>query len=236
MDEDEGRLGDREATTGDRDPEVADRDLDAVGVANCDLEAAAEAIAAGELVVYPTETVYGLGADGTDADAVEAVFEAKRRPRDRPISIAVPDLETAAAYADLTATDRAFAERFLPGPVTVVVEADPSLPDLLTAGGNRIGIRIPDHPIAMGLLERVAPTPVTATSANESGDPSPRSIEELPESIRTAAIVLDGGTTPGGGSTVVDPSRGVVHRRGRRSDAVDRWLKENKQRNSGDSH
>lgn len=189
-----------------------------------DLREAAAAIEAGDLVVYPTETVYGLGADGTDPDAIERVFEAKRRPRDRPISIAVPDIATAANYTALSLRDEEFMRVFLPGPVTVVVEADPSLPSVLTAGRDRVGIRIPDHPIAMSLLERVAPTPVTATSANESGDPSPRSIGEVPGSILANAVALDGGTTPGGASTVVDPSREVIHRRGDRADAIEAWL------------
>ncbi|MGM0606393.1 MAG: L-threonylcarbamoyladenylate synthase [Halobacteriota archaeon] len=189
------------------------------------IAAAADAIEAGGTIVYPTETVYGLGADGRIADAVERVFELKRRDRTAPISIAVSDLETAARWGRLTDLDRAFLERFLPGPVTVVVERSPSLPAVLTAGRDRVGLRIPDHPIARSILRAVAPTPITATSANLSGHPSVRRPADLPASIREGVdVVVDGGETPGGGSTVVDPQAGVIHRRGPQAEAIERWL------------
>jgi L-threonylcarbamoyladenylate synthase len=191
------------------------------------LDAAASAIAAGDLVVYPTETVYGLGADASRADAVERVFDCKGRDRDKPLSLAVPDVDTARRYARLTPRDERFMRAFLPGPVTVVVAADPSLPDALTAGRDRVGVRIPDHDIALALLRRVAPTPVTATSANVSGTGSVRRLADLSARVRDAcAVVVDGGETPGGGSTVVDPERGVIHRRGALGDAIEAWLAE----------
>jgi L-threonylcarbamoyladenylate synthase len=189
------------------------------------ITAAADAIAAGDLVVYPTETVYGLGADASDADAVERVFDAKGRSRDNPLSLGVPDVETARRYARLTPLDERFVAAFLPGPVTVVVEADPSLPDALTAGHDRVGIRIPDHDVALALYRSTKPTPVTATSANQSGEGSVRRVDDLSDGIRDdCAVVIDGGETPGAESTVVDPSRGVVHRRGANADAIEAWL------------
>ena len=189
------------------------------------LDAAANAIAAGDLVVYPTETVYGLGADASSADAVERVFACKGRDRDKPLSLAVPDIATARRYARLTPRDERFMRAFLPGPVTVVVAADPSLPDALTAGRDRVGVRIPDHDTAIAFLRRVAPTPVTATSANVSGTGSVRRVADLSARVRDAcAVVVDGGETPGGGSTVVDPERGVIHRRGALGDATEAWL------------
>jgi L-threonylcarbamoyladenylate synthase len=189
------------------------------------ITAAADAIAAGDLVVYPTETVYGLGAAATDADAVGRVFDAKGRSRDNPLSLGVPDLETARRYTRLTPHDERFIEAFLPGPVTVVVEADPSLPDGLTAGRDRVGVRIPDHDLALAFLRATAPTPVTATSANRSGEGSVRRIADLSPALREAcAVVVDGGETPGTESTVVDPTRGVLHRRGAHADAVEAWL------------
>ena len=187
------------------------------------LERAAGAVAAGDLVVYPTETVYGLGADALDPDAVERVFEAKGRDRAKPVSMAVPDLDAAQEHARLTERELAFAREFLPGPVTLVVERGADVPDVLTAGRDRVGLRIPDHDGALALLELTGP--LTATSANVSGTGSVRRSDALDRSIHeTVAVVLDGGETPGGGSTVVDVERDEVHRRGRGADAVDAWL------------
>jgi L-threonylcarbamoyladenylate synthase len=185
---------------------------------------AAAAVRAGDLVVYPTETVYGLGADALDPDAVEQVFAAKRREHDDPVSVAVPDVEAAAAHVRLTDRARRFAERFLPGAVTLVAECGRDVPDALTAGRDRVGVRVPDHEVALALLERVAP--ITATSANVSGRPSVRHPDDLDDEIREAAtVVLDAGETPGGtGSTVVDVERGEVIREGAMAEEVRTWL------------
>jgi L-threonylcarbamoyladenylate synthase len=190
-----------------------------------DIDAAEDAIRHGQLVIYPTETVYGLGANALDADAVERVYEAKNRNRSQPISMAVPDLETATEYTELTDRERAFIDRFLPGPVTVVVERTAMVPDVLTAGQNRVGIRIPNHDLALSLLDSVPP--VTATSANASGNPSARTVEEVDQRVREyATTVLDGGETPGGGSTVVDVTHDEIHRCGALAEDVQLWLDE----------
>jgi len=192
-----------------------------------DIERAAEAIRSGELVVYPTETVYGLGADALDADAVERAYEAKGRSRSNPMSLGVPDVETAAEYVDSTEREREFMEEFLPGPVTVVCERRPAVPDVLTAGKDRVGVRVPDHDLALELLEAVAPTPITATSANVSGRASVLRADDLDDEIREdAAVVLDGGETAGTESTVVDVSAGTIHRRGTMADEIEAWLSE----------
>lgn len=180
-------------------------------------------VAAGGLVVYPTETVYGLGADALDPDAVESVFAAKRRDRDDPLSLAVPTVEAALESVRPSPTAERFMREFLPGPVTVVVEGCDRVPDVLTGGRDRVGVRVPDHDIARDLLERTGP--LTATSANVSGRPSVTRLSELDPQIRTAAgAILDGGETPGTASTVVDVGRGIVHRRGANADAVEDWL------------
>jgi len=190
-----------------------------------ELDAAARAIEAGDLVVYPTETVYGLGADALDPAAIERVFEAKGRSRENPLSMGVPDVDAAMSYTEASPRARACMEAFLPGPVTVVCERAPAVPDALTAGQDRVGVRIPDHDRALAFLERVAP--VTATSANRSGAGSVTDPGDLDPSIRKAvAVVLDGGETPGTESTVVDPDRGEIHRRGAMADAVEAWLAE----------
>ena len=199
--------------------------MPAVPSDDIDIERAARAIEAGELVVYPTETVYGLGADALDIEAVESVFEAKGRGRSDPLSMAVADLATVREYTRPTERERAFIEAFLPGPVTVVLERKPMVPDVLTAGSERVGIRVPDHEVALELARQAGP--ITATSANVSGTGSARSVEELDEAIQDAtAVVLDSGETPGGGSTVVDLENDEIHRRGARADEIDAWLAE----------
>jgi len=189
------------------------------------LDRAARAVDAGDLVVYPTETVYGLGADALDARAVERVFDAKRRDRDDPLSLAVADAEAALEYVAASETERAFMDAFLPGPVTVVCARGPAVPDALTGGRDRVGVRVPDHDLARALCARTGP--LTATSANVSGRPSARRVGDLDPEIRdAAAVVLDGGETGGTASTVVDVGRGTIHRRGANADAVAAWLQE----------
>lgn len=189
-----------------------------------ELESAAAAIRSGELVVYPTETVYGLGANAVDADAVERVFEAKGRDRSKPISMAVPSVPAAFEYVRASSREREFMATFLPGPVTVLCRRREAVPDVLTSGRDRVGIRVPDHPLALRLCER-AGTPITATSANESGSGSVRRPDALDPAFRErVAAVVDGGETPGTESTVVDVSSGTIHRRGARADEIERWL------------
>jgi L-threonylcarbamoyladenylate synthase len=184
---------------------------------------AAAAVREGHAVVYPTETVYGLGADATDPDAVERVFDLKGRSRAKPLSLGVPSVDAALDYTRPTAVEERFMRRFLPGPVTVVVERRSSLPDALTAGRERVGVRVPDHETALDLLERAPP--LTATSANRSGSPSVTRISDLDDHIRDGvAVVVDGGETPGTESTVVDPGAGVIHRRGAMADDIEAWL------------
>lgn len=188
------------------------------------LTAAAAAVDNGDVIVYPTETVYGLGADATTPAAVRRVFEIKGRSRSDPISFAVPSVDAAAEYVVLTDRERAFMEAFLPGPVTVVCERRPALPSVLTAGRDRVGVRIPDHEMARELLAQTGP--ITATSANKSGRSNVREVAALDQAIQEAvAVTVDGGTTPGGESTVVDVAAGTIHRAGRRHDAVADWLR-----------
>jgi len=189
------------------------------------LDRAAAAVADGEPIVYPTETVYGLGADALDPDAVAAVFELKGRRRENPLSLGVAGVDEALSYTRPTDRAEAFMRAFLPGPITVVVERDDAVPDALTAGRERVGVRVPDHPLALALADRTGP--VTATSANRSGAGSVRRTEALDDRIREGvAAVVDDGETPGTESTVVDPVSGEIHRRGSGADEVAAWLAE----------
>lgn len=190
-----------------------------------DLDDAARAIDRGDLVVYPTETVYGLAADALDPAAIERVFETKGRSRENPISLASPDVATATEYVHPTDRERAFMREFLPGPVTVLCERSDRIPDVLVAGRDRVGIRIPDHDLALSLLDRVEP--ITATSANVSGSGSVTHLDDLDPSITdAAAAVLDDGETPGTESTVVDVETGEIHRPGALADEIETWLSE----------
>lgn len=188
-----------------------------------DLQRAVRALDRGDLVVYPTETVYGLGGDALDPEVVRKVFAAKSRPPDRPISLAVPSVDAAQDYTRPTDQELTFMRSFLPGPVTVILERRSMVPDALTAGRNRVGVRVPDHGLALALLEGASP--LTATSANRSGASSVRREDDLDTALRDAvAVVLDGGETPGTESTVVDVAAGEIHRHGARADTIERWL------------
>jgi L-threonylcarbamoyladenylate synthase len=186
------------------------------------LEKAARVIRQDGLVVYPTDTIYGLGADAFSDEAIQKVFEAKRRPFSQPISVAVNDIEMAFGIAYIDENALEFIERFLPGPVTVVIPAKNSVPQSLTGGMGMIGIRIPDHPVALELIGLVD-TPITATSANIHGARDPVTPDEchVPHDI-----LLDAGRLPGTPSTVVDLTSRKIIRRGAMEAEVIAFLRE----------
>jgi L-threonylcarbamoyladenylate synthase len=162
------------------------------------------------LVVYPTDTVYGLGADALSEDAIRRVYDAKQRPLSQPISIAVADLEMARAVARIDEDALAFLERVLPGPVTVVLQAKTCLPEILTMGTGLIGIRIPAHPVPEALT-RTLDGPITATSANLHGDRDPATTNDVHVPYD---LMIEGGKLPGTPSTVVDLVHRCILRRG----------------------
>ena len=171
------------------------------------IAAAAEQLRAGRLVAFPTETVYGLGADATNGRAVAQIFAAKGRPRFNPLIVHVPDANAAAAHAEFTPLARRLADAFWPGPLTLVLEKRASSPlsDLVTGGLSSVAIRAPDHPVARALLE-AAGRPLAAPSANRSGHVSPTQAAHVDEDLgNDVAMVLDGGATAHGlESTIVD--------------------------------
>ena len=170
---------------------------------------AAQALRAGRLVAFPTETVYGLGAIATDDRAVAAIFAAKRRPRFNPLIVHVADLAAARALACWSELAERLAARFWPGALTLVVPRAPdcALSLLVSAGGPTVGLRWPAHPIAQALLAQVA-LPVAAPSANPAGRISPTTAAHVAESLgEEVDIILDGGACPIGlESTVLDLS------------------------------
>lgn len=168
---------------------------------------AARLVADGRLVAFPTETVYGLGADATDERAVAAVFAAKDRPSFNPLIVHAADADAAFALVEAGPVARTLADRFWPGPLTLVCRRRESCPVALlaSAGLDTIAVRVPDHPIALSLL-RQAGTPIAAPSANRSGAVSPTTAAHVAQSLgQRVALILDGGPCRVGvESTVVD--------------------------------
>ena len=172
------------------------------------MEEIIEALRAGELVVYPTETVYGLGANALDEGAVKKVYMVKKRPFDMPLSVAVRDLDMLEQIAILDDRERKLVKRFMPGPLTLLVTKRPVIPDILTSASMEVGVRIPDQPFALKLIERFGP--ITSTSANIHSRPNPLStddvMQELGDSVR---YYLDCGVPKlGRPSTIVQLNNG----------------------------
>ncbi len=175
------------------------------------IRAAAERLRAGGLVAFPTETVYGLGANALDPAAVAAVFALKARPNTNPLIVHVATAEQAKAItSSWTPAAEVLAAKFWPGPLTLVLPKAANIPDAVTAGGPTVAVRVPAHPVALALLH-AAGVPIAAPSANKSGELSPTTAEHVRRSLGDAVEVLDGGACPGGlESTVVDASGETV--------------------------
>jgi L-threonylcarbamoyladenylate synthase len=169
------------------------------------LREAARLLREGRLVVFPTETVYGLGANALDGEAVLKVFEAKGRPADNPLIVHVADPSGAERVAFVPELGRKLMERFWPGPLTLVMPARDVVPSTVTAGLSTVAVRMPAQPIALELI-RLAGVPVAAPSANLSGRPSPTDAAAVEEDLGDRVeMILDGGPTHFGvESTVLD--------------------------------
>ncbi len=175
-----------------------------------DKNAIAEAAAIlrqGGLLGIPTETVYGLGADGLNEDAVRRIFEAKGRPQDNPLILHVPDagwLER--CCVDIPDTAYALAERFWPGPLTMILPRRDCVPLRTTGGLDTVGVRCPDHPVTRAIIA-AADTPVAAPSGNTSGRPSPTCARHMMEDMmgKIDGIVDGGPCAVGVESTIIDP-------------------------------
>ena len=169
------------------------------------IAAAGEMIKTGGLVVFPTETVYGLGADGLSADAVKKIFKAKGRPSDNPLILHVADFELAEKIGEINPSARLIMEKFWPGPVTVIVKKKDIVPAEVTAGLDTVAIRMPENEIARALIA-AAGVPVAAPSANLSGKPSPTAFRHAFDDMNGRVdMIIDGGDCDIGiESTVVD--------------------------------
>ena len=171
-----------------------------------DAARAAAILRQGGLVGIPTETVYGLGANGLDPDAVGRIFAAKGRPQDNPLILHIPSADWLERYCeDIPPSAYALAERFWPGPLTMILKRRPVVPDAVTAGLDTVGMRCPAHPVCRAILE-AADIPVAAPSGNTSGRPSPTTAGHMWEDMegKIDAIVDGGPCTVGVESTIVD--------------------------------
>ena len=187
-----------------------------------DINKAAEIIKKNGIVIYPTETVYGIGANIFSDIALEKVFAIKKRDRDKPVSVAVSDMKMMEELVHIGEKERRFIKMFLPGPVTVVLKKKEKVPAQLTSGSELLGIRFPAHRTVTCLI-RLAGVPITSTSANVSGEAPPARVDEIKIN---ADYILDGGECKGEPSTVVDLVNLKIIRKGARSEDVEAALKE----------
>jgi len=169
---------------------------------------AAEILRGGGTVAFPTETVYGLGAHALDAAAVEKIFVAKERPHWDPLIVHVADVAMAREIAEVSELAERLAEKFWPGPLTLLLPRKNMVPDAVTAGRPLVGVRVPRHPVALALL-RAAGVPIAAPSANRFGHTSPTTAAHVLEDLdgRIDAVLDGGACDVGVESTVVDVSR-----------------------------
>ncbi len=157
------------------------------------IERAAAIIRQGGLVGMPTETVYGLGADALNEEAVRGIFAAKGRPADNPLIVHVTCIEEAEKLCEISSAARCVMERFCPGPLTVIMPRKPCVPDVVTAGLDTVAIRIPSHPVARKLIA-ASGLPIAAPSANTSGKPSPTTAQHVYHDLNgKLPVILDGG-------------------------------------------
>lgn len=171
---------------------------------------AAALLQKGELVAFPTETVYGLGADALNEEAVAHIFAAKGRPGDNPLIVHVADKSQLEPLCHVTPEADMLMDAFWPGPLTILLKKKPAVPDVTTAGLPSVAVRCPDHPVALALLKE-SRVPVAAPSANRSGRPSPTTAQHVFEDMNgRIAMILEGGDCRVGvESTVLDMTKDV---------------------------
>ncbi len=172
----------------------------------------AEKIRDGEIVVFPTDTVYGIGVNGLDEEAINKLYEIKNRPKDKPICLLVSSIEMAKEIAkDISDKELSIIEKFFPGPLTIILNKKEIVPDILTAGKNTVGIRMPDNEIAIKLIKQ-AGVPIATTSANITGKPSGTNIKQIKKDFEgKVENYIDGGESKiGVPSTIVQVVNGQV--------------------------
>jgi L-threonylcarbamoyladenylate synthase len=170
-----------------------------------DFSAAVQALKEGELIIYPTDTLYALGADIYNDTAVKKVFDIKRRPYSIPLPVAVSSIQAIDTIAWINDIARKVSEKFLPGSVTIILKKKPVVPSLVTSGFDTIAIRIPKNPIALKLLSEYGP--LTVTSANIHQQKTQGTINDILQQLKTSTpVCLCDGRKEGAASTIVDLS------------------------------
>ena len=166
---------------------------------------AAEMIKKGELIAFPTETVYGLGADGLNVEACRKIFAAKGRPTDKPLSLHVSSIEMVERVAKISSTAEKLFKKFCPGALTIILQKNKIVPDFVTCGKSSVGIRFPENDVALRLIT-LSGTPIAAPSANLSGKTPPKTAQEVFSNLSgKIPLILDGGQCEFGiSSTIID--------------------------------
>ena len=168
-------------------------DIKDIEASRSQLKYAAKKICDGSLVVFPTETVYGLGGDATNPEAAKKIFEAKGRPSDNPLIIHIATPEDAEPYAVTNELYYELAKRFMPGPITVILDSKDTIPKETRGGLSTVAVRCPENPIARELI-RYAGVPIAAPSANLSGSPSPTTAQHVIDDMKGRVdVIIDGG-------------------------------------------
>jgi L-threonylcarbamoyladenylate synthase len=179
-----------------------------IGISSIRPEEVASRIKQGRVFVYPTDTVYGLGCDATNGESVRRIFEIKRRPPDKPLSVAFSGVDELLGYINADEGQKAMLRKKLPGPYTFIVN-NKSIPRFVTGGGGTLGVRVPNYSPLLNIIKK-AGAPIITTSANLSGCPAPGNIHEIdPRILQGADFVLDGGSIGSGKpSEVIDLTTG----------------------------
>ena len=164
----------------------------------------------GGIILYPTDTLIGLGCDALNVEAVSKIYEMKDREEKKPMSIACADLSMIKKYCDLTAQEERALLDLLPGPYTFILNKKDNIPEVVTAGSKKVGVRIPDYPLLLDIVKDFN-KPIITTSANKSGEPD---ISSLNESDYLVDYIVDSPYQYKGGSTVIDISNLKILREG----------------------
>ena len=175
------------------------------------LSKAVKALSEGKLIVYPTDTLYGMGADVFNEDAIKRLYEVKKRKFSEPLSVAVANIDEIEKIAMVNENARILAKNFLPGRLTIVLEKRPIVPDIVTAGLDNVAVRIPDNDIALELISKFGP--ITATSANIHGKETPSIINDIMMQFKNSdvPVFIDDGVLEKKASTIVDVTSSHPH-------------------------
>lgn len=159
-----------------------------------------------QIIAFPTETVFGIGAPLNDQEAIKRIFEIKDRPKDKPLQILIATFEQAKQLGKFSKKDLEFAKEKWPGPYTLVVYKTDKVSDLITGGSDKVGLRMPDHEVALELINKYGP--LVASSANRSGEKPALTVEEVKKCLPEIEIIIPGTTKHRKASKVIDLTQG----------------------------